>query len=82
MDALQMYAENEPAMKRNQAVPNDLPGELCTTEANDKIPDSIKYPLVLIQAVQNQKQTNRGGLAKLLKLKISVKVMLTVNIDI
>ena len=77
-----MYVENEPAMKRNQAVLNDLPGELYTIKANEKIPDNIKYPLVLIQAVQNQKQTNRGGLAKLLKLKISVKVMLTVNIDI
>ena len=82
MDALHMYAENEPTMKRNQAVLNDLPGELYTIEANEKIPDNCKYPLVLIQAVQNQKQTNRGGLAKLLKLKIGVKVMLTVNIDI
>ena len=77
-----MYVEKEPAMKRNQAVLNDLPGKLYTIEANDKITDNIKYPLVLIQAVQNQKQTNRGGLAKLLKLKISVKVMLAVNIDI
>ena len=25
---MQMYAENEPAMKRNEAVLNDLPGEL------------------------------------------------------
>ena len=25
-DALHMYAENEPAMKRNEAVPNELPG--------------------------------------------------------
>ena len=50
-----MYAENEPAMKRNQAVLNDLPGELYAIEANDKFPDNIKYSLVLIQAVQNQK---------------------------
>ena len=27
-DALHMYAENEPAMKRNEAVLNELPGEL------------------------------------------------------
>ena len=27
-DALHMYAENEPAMKRNEAVLNDLPGRL------------------------------------------------------
>ena len=81
-DALHMYAENEPAMKRNEAVLNQLPGELYITEANDKIPDNCKYPLALIQAAQNQKQTNTGGLTKMLKLKIGVKVMLTVNMDI
>ena len=36
----------------------------------------------MIQAAQNQKQTNTGGLAKLLQLKIGAKGMLTVNIDI
>ena len=30
-----MYAENEPAIKRNEAVLNELPGELYTIEAND-----------------------------------------------
>lgn len=35
--------------------------------------------MTLVQAAQNQKQINTG-LAKLLKLKIGVKVMLTVNI--
>ena len=68
-DAWHMIAENQPAMKRNEAVLSDLPGELYTIEANDKIPDNCKYPLALIQAAQNQKQTNAGGLAKLLKLK-------------
>ena len=82
VDASHMYAENEPAMKRNEAVLNNLPGELYTIEAADKIPDSCKYPLALIEAAQNQKPTNTGGLAKVLKLKIGAKVMLTVNIDI
>ena len=36
----------------------------------------------MILAAQNQKQTNTGGLAKLLKLNIGAKVMLTVNVDI
>ena len=27
-------------------------------ETNDKIPDNCKYPLALIQAAQNQNQTN------------------------
>ena len=77
-----MHADNEPAMKRNEAVLNEFPGELYTINAKDKILDNWKYPLALIQAAQNQRQTNTGGLAKLLKLKIGAKVMLTVNIDI
>ena len=59
-----MYAENEPAMKRNEAVLNDLPGELYTIEANDKVADNCKYPLATIQAAQNQMQINTGGSAK------------------
>ena len=68
-------------MKRNEVVLNELPGELYIMEVNDKIPDNCKYPLTLIQAAQNQKQTNTAGLAKLVKLKIGAKMMLTVNID-
>ena len=80
-DALDMYAENEPSMQRNEAVLKELSGELYIIEGNDKITDNCKYPLALIQAAQNQKQTNAGGLAKLLKLKIGANVMLIVNID-
>ena len=54
-DALHMYAENEPAMKRNETVLNDLPGQLYKIEATGKIPDNYKYPLTLIHAAQNQK---------------------------
>lgn len=36
----------------------------------------------MIEAAQNQKQTETGGLAKSLLLKIGAKVMLTVNINI
>ena len=45
--SLHMY---EPAMKRNEAVLNELPGELYMIEANDKISDNCKFPLALIQA--------------------------------
>ena len=48
-DTLHMYAENEPTVKRNEAVLNNLPGELYT-EADDKISDNCKYPLALIEA--------------------------------
>ena len=36
-----MNAENEPAMKRNDAVLNNLPGELYTIVADDKIPGIV-----------------------------------------
>ena len=72
-----MYAENEPVLKRN-----NVPDELYTREADGKIPYNCKYPLVTIQATQNQKQTNTGGLAKFLKFKTGAKVMLIVNLAI
>ena len=66
-DVLHMYAENEPAIKRNDAILNDLPGELYAIEPDGKIPDNCKYPLAAIQVAHNQKQTNAGGLAKFFK---------------
>ena len=51
-----MYAENEPAMKQNEAVLNDLPGGLYTIEVNNKIPVNCQIPLATIQVAQNQKQ--------------------------
>ena len=81
-----MYTEDGLAIKRNDAVLNVLPGELYTIKADelytikthDRIPDNCKYLLALIKATQYQKQTNTGGLAKLLKLNIFAKLMLTV----
>ena len=74
-DAMHMYAVNEPAMKRNEAVLNDWPSELYTIEANDTIPDNCIYPLATLEGTQNL-----GGLDKLLKLEIGAKVMLIVYI--
>ena len=37
--ALHMHAENEPTVLKNQTVLNDLPGEVCSIEAINKIPD-------------------------------------------
>ena len=81
-NTLHMHAENEPAMKRNGAVLNELPVELYTIKTNAKILNNCKYLLALIQAPQNQNYTNTEGLSKFLKLRIDAKVMLTVNIDI
>ena len=71
--ALHMHVENEPSMKRIGAVLNDLLGKRYTVKANGKVPDKCKYPLAFIQAAQNQKQRNTGGLAKFLKLQMVQK---------
>ena len=69
-------------MKMNAAVLNDLPSELYTIKANDKISDSFKYPLALIQAAQNLKQIKTWSLVSLLKLRIGAELIPTVNINI
>ena len=73
---MHLNAEDEPTIKRNEAALNNLHGKLFIIEAN-----CCKYSLVFFQAAQNQKQTNAGGLPKLLNLKIGAKVILTANID-
>ena len=49
-NALLMYTKSQPAVKRNKAVINSLPGELYTIETNIKIPGNCKYTLVLLEA--------------------------------
>ena len=52
-DALHIYLENDPAVKKDDAVLNGLPGELYTIEDDVKIPDYCKCPFVTYQAGQN-----------------------------
>ena len=47
-------------MERNEAVLNDLPGELYIIKTNNKIPDKYKYPTALVQVTQNQKKKNKN----------------------
>lgn len=48
-----MYTENEPAMKRNDSLLNDLHGELYTIEAIDKIPDNCQYRVTVFHSSEN-----------------------------
>lgn len=75
-DTLHTYEETEKAMKRYEAVLNDLYVEIYAIEINDKIPDNCNYTVTLIQAAQNQTQTKTGG------SKIVAKVMFIVIVDI
>lgn len=66
-----LYAENEPAMNKNKAVPNDLQGKFYTVEAYDKTPVNCNNPLAFIEAVKNQRQPKTNDLGTLLGLTIS-----------
>ena len=59
---------------------NSLPGRLITIPAKDNIPKNCSMKDVL--EAQNQKQSNTGGLAVLLKMKVNVRVMVTTNVDL
>ena len=61
---------------------NDLPDERYPINADDKIPNNCNYRLATVKAVKNQKQASKEGLAKFFKLKIPVKVMFAINLDI
>ena len=65
-----MNTENEHVMKISYVVLNDLPGELYTIETDERCTDNRKYPMATMQ-----------GLAKLLKMKIGAKGMLTANLN-
>ena len=59
-----------------------LPGQLHQIQSIDDIPSNCTYSQEVIAAAQNRKQTDTGGLAKILWLKVGARIMLTVNIDI
>ena len=63
-DVLHVYAENEPAVRRNEVVRNGLPGDIYKIEAVE-IPENCQYSLVKNQAGQTQNRTNRGCLVNL-----------------
>ena len=51
---------------------------MCTLEANYRTPVNCKYSLALTEAAKNQRQTNTGGLAKLMKLKFTENIRLDI----
>ena len=73
-----MFAENYPTVKHNRK----LPGKTCIINAIDQIPAVCKYPETLISLAHNKRQSETGGLAKCLELKVGAKVMATVNFGI
>ena len=80
VDALHLFAENKPVLKHNEAMLEKVPGTPYLINAIDELPKNVSTSL--IELAQNRKQTETGGLATKLIIKLGAKVMLTVNIDI
>ena len=57
-----------------------IPGKLITIPTKDEVPKSSK--IYDVREAQNQKMSETGDLASILKLKTSAKVMLATNINI
>ena len=61
---------------------NKLLGAFVAIHAIDTIPANCGFTQCQIMAAQNRKQSETGGLARLLTFKLESKVLLTVNIDV
>lgn len=81
-DCLHIFAENIPFNKHNRSFLANLPVQLLEIESADDLPSNCSYPQQVIAVVQNPKQTETVGLARLLELNVGARIMLTVNIDI
>ena len=79
-DELHIFAENSPCDTHNSDMLNANPNPLHTAVAIDQLPKNVSKDLIDKALQRNQSQT--GGLAHTLHLKINARVMLTVNIDI
>ena len=57
-----------------------IPRQLIAIPAKDEVPKNSK--ISDIREAQNRKQSETGGLASLIELKVNARVMLTTNINI
>ena len=78
--ALHIFAENKPAETHNVHMLTCNNNMLFSLSAKDEIPKNVQQSLITKTMNQNQSQT--GGLAETLQLKVNARVMLTVNIDV
>ena len=77
---LHIFAENAPVKRKNDNQLKHIPGQLITIPAKDEVPKNSK--ISDIREAQNRKQSETGGLASLLELKVNARVRLTTNINI
>ena len=80
IDAIHIFAENKPANRHNENMLNTNENVLYTIPAVDGIPKNVSQ--AQINRALNKNQSETGGLAAILMLKVNARVMLTSNIDI
>ena len=79
-DALCIFAENALANIHNVNLLNSINNEMYSTTAIDSIRKNVA--LSKIEKVSNRSQSETGGLAGTLELKVNARVMVTVNVDL
>ena len=78
-DAVHIFAENEPARLHNNLMQERIEKPSFTLDATDHVPDRV--PDHIYNRILGQRQSQTGGLASKLTVKVGAKVMLTYNVD-
>ena len=78
-DALHIFSENESAHMHNITMLNSIENHLYKIDAKDHIPKNISS--TKIESVLKGNQSETGGLASTLQIKLNARVMLTMNFD-
>ena len=79
-DALHIFAENKPCQEHNNSMLTSNDNALRLIPAIDLLPKKVSKEV--IEKVLNRNQSETGGLARMLQIKVNARIMLTVNIDI
>ena len=80
VDALHIFAENEPARVHNQTMLETIDQTVLTIEAIDQVP--ICVPNHIYDRILNMSLSQTKGLIFHLKVKIGARTMLTTNVDL
>ena len=80
VDALHVFAENEPARLHNQTMLENINQTTLTIEAVDQVPSSV--PNHIYDKILNTSLSQTKGLTFRLKVKIGARIMFTSNVDL
>ena len=77
---MHIFSENVPVTRHNNNQLKQISGELVKIQAKDQLPKNCDISDA--KQAQKQKQSETGGLAYSLELKINARVMLATNMNI